>query len=52
VKLANKQKLAGTYAVNRNANVASGLYFFRLEAVSVSDPGKRFADVKKMILSK
>jgi hypothetical protein len=35
-----------------NANVTSGLYFYRLEAVSVNDPSKRFVNVKKMILLK
>jgi hypothetical protein len=36
----------------RNATVASGLYFYRMEAVSVENPNKRFMDVKKMILLK
>jgi len=29
---------------------ASGVYFYRLEAVSVSDPSNRFAQVRKMVL--
>ena len=37
--------------VSWNATVASEMYFYRLEAVSVKD-GKRFVDVKKMILLK
>jgi hypothetical protein len=33
-------------------NCASGLYFYRLEAASVSDPSRTFIQVKKMILLK
>jgi len=51
--LVNEQKPAGDYSVEWNAsNVPSGVYFYRTEAVSVSDPGKRFVAVKKMILLK
>jgi hypothetical protein len=50
--LVNADQAAGWNQVVWNANVASGLYFYRLEAVSVSDPNKRFVDVKKMILLK
>lgn len=50
--LVNNEQAAGWNQVAWNANVASGLYFYRLEAVSVTDPGKRFVDVKKMILLK
>ena len=31
-------------------NVASGVYFYRLEATSISDPSKTFTQVKKMVL--
>jgi photosystem II stability/assembly factor-like uncharacterized protein len=51
-ELANEELGAGNFERTWNANVASGLYFYRLEAVSVSNPGKRFVDVKKMILLK
>ena len=50
--LVDEDKSAGWNEVIWNANVASGLYFYRLEAISVTDPGKRFVDVKKMILLK
>jgi hypothetical protein len=50
--LVNTEQAAGWNQVVWNANVASGLYFYRLEAVAVSDPNKRFVDVKKMILIK
>jgi hypothetical protein len=51
-ELANEEIGAGNFERVWNADVASGLYFYRIEAVSVSDPGKRFVDVKKMILLK
>ncbi len=43
---------AGFYASEWSPNAASGLYFCRIEAVSITDPGKRFVDVKKMLLMK
>jgi hypothetical protein len=50
--IVNTEQAAGWNQVVWNANVASGLYFYRLEAVSTNDQGKRFADVKKMLLLK
>jgi hypothetical protein len=51
-ELANGEMVAGSHERIWNANIASGLYFYRLEAVSATDPNKRFVDVKKMILLK
>jgi hypothetical protein len=51
-ELANEEMGAGSYERTWNAIVASGLYFYRLEAVSLSNSGKRFVDVKKMVLLK
>lgn len=34
------------------ASVASGVYFYRIEATSVADPGKPFVDIKKMMVVK
>lgn len=51
-ELANEEIGPGSYERSWNANVASGMYFYRLEAVSVTDPNKRFVDVKKMVLVK
>lgn len=51
-ELANEELNAGNFARVWNANVPSGLYFYRLEAVSLNDPNKRFVDVKKMVLMK
>jgi len=50
--LVNTDQAAGYQSAIWNADVASGIYFYRLEAVSVNDPNKRFVDVKKMILLK
>jgi hypothetical protein len=50
--LVNAEQASGWNQIVWNANVASGLYFYRLEAVSLSDPSKRFVDVKKMMLLK
>jgi ligand-binding sensor domain-containing protein len=51
-ELANEEMSAGNFERTWNANVASGLYFYRIEAVSVTDPSKRFIDVKKMVVVK
>ncbi len=51
-ELVNDEMSAGGYERTWNANVSSGMYFYPIEAVSVSDPGKRFVDVKKMIFVK
>ena len=50
--LVNTEQAAGWNRVMWNANVASGLYFYRLDAVSLSDRNNRFIDVKKMTLLK
>jgi hypothetical protein len=52
VELANEEIDAGYFQRTWNATVASGLYFYRIESVSVEDPARRFIDVKKMILLK
>ena len=48
--LINTEQAAGWNQVVWNAKVSSGLYFYRLEAVSVADPSKRFVETKKMLL--
>jgi hypothetical protein len=50
--LVNENRSAGYYQVEWHANVASGMYLYRLEVVSISDPGNRFVDTKKMLLLK
>ena len=52
VELQNGVLHAGNYERTWKANVASGLYLCRIEAVSVADPGKHFVDVMKILLLK
>jgi hypothetical protein len=50
-ELVNRSETAGEHSVVWNMDMnASGVYFYRMEAVSVSDPGKTFTSVKKMLL--
>jgi subtilisin family serine protease len=44
------EKEAGFVETFWQANVASGLYIYRFEAISVNNSNKRFTDVKKMLL--
>jgi hypothetical protein len=48
--LTNGEQEAGYHEVKWRANVASGFYLFRIEAVSMTDPNNRFVQVKKMLL--
>jgi photosystem II stability/assembly factor-like uncharacterized protein len=49
--LTNEIQQAGFKSATWNVNnAASGVYFYRLEAVSVNDPSKSFMQVKKMVL--
>jgi hypothetical protein len=52
-ELVNETESAGYKTVVWNAaNFVSGIYYYRLEATSTSDPGKTFTQVKKMLLIK
>jgi hypothetical protein len=51
--LVDEIQSAGYKQLQWNATqVVSGIYFYHLEAVSVSDPAKTFTEVKKMVLIK
>jgi hypothetical protein len=51
--LADEAQSAGYKTAEWNAsNFASGVYFYRLEATSISDPNKSFTQVKKSLLLK
>lgn len=53
IALTDEVQEAGIKSVDWHAsNIASGVYFYRLEAISVSDPNKAFTQVKKMLLIK
>jgi hypothetical protein len=51
-ELVDQELQAGYFESIWSANVASGLYLYRIDAVSVADPNKRFTDVKKMVFLK
>jgi hypothetical protein len=51
-EIVNQEQSEGTYEVQWNAIVASGLYFYRIEAASVSDPDHKFTQLKKMVVLK
>jgi hypothetical protein len=51
-RLIDEVQEAGFKSAVWNAQVPSGIYFYRLEAVSVDNPSKRFVDVKKLLLLK
>jgi hypothetical protein len=51
-ELVSGEQSAGYGKVVWNASVSSGMYFYRIEAVSVSNPQMKFVDVKKMLLLK
>ncbi len=46
------EKEAGYHEVQWTANVASGIYFYHIDAVSVADPNIRFSQTKKMVVLK
>jgi hypothetical protein len=49
-ELVNTEQQAGYQSVIWNANVSSGMYFFRLEVISTENPIKRFVETRKMLL--
>lgn len=51
-KLVDRILPVGYHKSEWNANIATGIYFYRLEAIAVDDPSMNFVDVKKMILLK
>jgi hypothetical protein len=51
-ELVSGEQAAGYREVMWNASVPSGMYFYRIEAVSVDNPALRFTAVRKMLLLK
>jgi hypothetical protein len=51
-KLVDGVEPAGFKSIVWNAGVSSGIYFYRLEAISVTDPTKRFVQIRKLTLMK
>jgi photosystem II stability/assembly factor-like uncharacterized protein len=50
--LENGEQEEGFHEVEWRANASSGIYFYRIEAVSTSNPNDRFVQTKKMLLLK
>ena len=50
VELVNQQQNAGWHRVQWDANISSGMYFYRIEATDVNNPNNRFVETKKMLL--
>jgi hypothetical protein len=48
--LINGEQSEGWHEVLWMANVTTGLYFYRLEAVNINKPNNRFVQVRKMLL--
>ncbi|MFH0989406.1 MAG: LamG-like jellyroll fold domain-containing protein [bacterium] len=48
--LVNSEQAAGNFQVEWKTNMATGLYFYRLEAVGVEGEKKAFSSTKKMLL--
>jgi gluconolactonase len=51
-ELVNTEQSAGNQSVVWHANVASGIYFYHIEATSVDNSKKQFVETKKMLLLK
>jgi hypothetical protein len=51
-ELVNSEQEAGYQSIVWNAEVSSGVYIYRVTAISLSDPTKHFVDTKKMLLMK
>jgi M6 family metalloprotease-like protein len=51
-ELVSTEQNAGYQSIIWNANAATGIYFYRLEATGTNDPGKCFVNVKKMLFLK
>ncbi len=49
-QLVDAEQQAGYKSVIWNAKVATGMYFYKIEAISTNDPKQRFVQVKKMLL--
>ena len=50
--LINQEQEPNYYKVTWNAQVPTGIYFYKLEAVDVNNPGNRFVQIRKMVVLK
>ncbi len=51
-EVVNKEFDAGSYGQVWGGALASGIYFYRIEATSIDNPGEKFVEVKKMLMIK
>jgi TolB protein len=51
-ELINEDRNAGWHALEWTANVSSGMYYYRIEAIDLKNPNNRFVETKKMVLTK
>jgi len=51
-ELVNSEQASGYQSAVWNAKVASGMYFYRMEATDINNQNNRFVDIKKMLLLK
>jgi photosystem II stability/assembly factor-like uncharacterized protein len=51
-ELVNGEQRAGSQSVTWNANLASGIYFYRIEVTAVGDPSQHFEQVNKLVFLK
>jgi len=49
-EIMNAEQSSGTHEMLWKANVASGMYFYRITAVSIAEPTKKFTQLKKMVV--
>jgi len=49
-ELVNTEQEAAYHEVSWKTNATSGVYFYRIEAVAVGDPQRRFVETKKLLL--
>ncbi len=50
--LVDQDVASGAQVTNWEADVAAGIYFYRIDAVSLNNPKDRYSDVKRMLLIK
>ena len=50
ITLYKGEQSQGYHTVVWNANVSTGIYYYRIEATVITDPSRHFVDKKKMVL--
>lgn len=50
--LVNEEREVGYYETRWEPNIASGIYFYRIETIALDNPKNKFAETKKLLLLK